>query len=105
MLLYASPFLLVFSIQYVTLSLSLPLLLLQVYKVSHMYMPNSSMKLSSSVAGPVTQLVLMNGRILTTSGATLSVVDTSNGDTVESFTDHKDTITDIYAVSSSNMIK
>ncbi|XP_019862992.1 PREDICTED: uncharacterized protein LOC109591785 [Amphimedon queenslandica] len=97
MLLYASPFLLVFSIQYVTLSLSLPLLLLQVYKVSHMYMPNSSMKLSSSVAGPVTQLVLMNGRILTTSGATLSVVDTSNGDTVESFTDHKDTITDIYA--------
>ncbi|XP_019856634.1 PREDICTED: uncharacterized protein LOC109585121 [Amphimedon queenslandica] len=68
-----------------------------VYKVSHMYMPNSSMKLSSSVAGPVTQLVLMNGRILTTSGTTLSVVDASNGDTVESFTDHKDTITDIYA--------
>ena len=57
------------------------------------------MKLSSVAAGPVTQLVLINGRILTTSGGTLSVVDANNGDTVETFTDHKDTITDIYAVS------
>ena len=64
-------------------------------------MPHSTMKLS---VGPASQLTLMNGHILTISGSTLSVVDATNGETIESFTDHKDTITHIYAVSNCTLV-
>lgn len=73
-------------------SLSLPP---QVYKVSHMYSPTSTIKLE---CGPVNVMSLVNNRLITSSGGTLFLIDIKNGQVIQKFTDHKDVITDIYAV-------